>query len=228
MSSPSVDVTAPSTSPAAVTVFCHGGTADSITEPSERALSLVRMRAIQRAVQDSFAEHRVELWLLRYRVAGWNGVRADAARDAHWALDEVRRRYGDLPVVLVGHSMGGRAAIRVAGAASVRAVCALAPWLPADEPVSQLRGQTLVIAHGRRDRWVPARGSYDYALRAKRVTPRIARVTLPGGHSMLRRAHAWHDLVRQVVFAGLGLEPFGPMLTNALRQDPPAGLAVAL
>lgn len=228
MSRPSVEVTPLSESPAAVALFCHGGTADNTAQPSERALSLLRMRALARAVQGDLVDARIEPWLLRYRVAGWNGARADAARDAQWALAEVRRRHGELPVVLVGHSMGGRAAIRVADDHSVRAVCALAPWVPANEPVTQLRGQTLVIAHGRGDRWVPARGSYDFAVRAKHVTPRIARLTLPGGHGMLRRAHRWHELVREVVFAGLGLEPFGPVLTNAFRQNPPAGLTVAL
>jgi dienelactone hydrolase len=229
MSRPSVDVTplsgsSMSGSPAAVALFCHGGTADSTTPPSDGALSLLRMRAIQHAVRDRLEQRGVEPWLLRYRFAGWNGTRADAAHDAQWALEEVRQRYGDLPVVLIGHSMGGRAVIRVAGHPSVRAVCALAPWVPPSDPVSQLRGKAVVIAHGRADRWVPARGSYDFAVRAKRVTPRTARLTLPGGHGMLRRASAWHNLVSEVVLAGLGFEPFGPVLTNAFQQDSPAGL----
>ncbi len=228
MSRPSVDVTSLNQSPTAVTLFCHGGTADSVTPPSDTALSLLRMRAIERAVRDRLVEHGIEPWLLRYRVAGWNGDRADAANDALWALDEVRRRYGDLPVVLVGHSMGGRAVIRAAGHPAVRAVCALAPWVPPGDPVQQLRDKTLVIAHGRADRWVPARGSLDYALRAKRVAPRTARFTLPGGHGMLRRANAWHNLVAEVVLGGLGIEPFGPALTNAFQQAPPAGLTAPL
>ncbi len=224
MSRPSVDVMPLSKSPTAVALFCHGGTADSTSPPRDGALSLIRMRAIQHAIRDRLEAQGVEPWLLRYRFAGWNGSRADAAHDAQWAVDEVARRYGDLPVVLVGHSMGGRAAIRAAGPATVRAVCALAPWLPPTDPVNHLRGKTLVIAHGRGDRWVPARGSLDFALRAKRVAPQTARVTLPGGHGMLRRAHAWHDLVGETVLAGLGFEPFGPVLTNAFRQDSPAGL----
>jgi len=228
MSRPSVDVTPLSQSPSAVALFCHGGTADSTIPPSDGALSLIRMRAVQHAVRDSLEEQGIEPWLLRYRFAGWNGSRADAAHDARWALDEVGRRYGDLPVALVGHSMGGRAAIRVAGHPSVRAICALAPWVPPSDPVAQLRGKTLVIAHGRADRWVPARGSLEFALRAKRVTPNTARVLMPGGHGMLRRASAWHNLVRELVLAGLGFEPFGPALTNAFRQEPPAGLTAPL
>lgn len=224
MSRPSVDVTPLSQTPTAVALFCHGGRSDSTAPPSDGALSLIRMRAIQHAVRDSLEANGIEAWLLRYRFAGWNGAQADAAQDARWALDEVSRRHGDLPVVMVGHSMGGRAAMRVAGQPSVRAVCALAPWLPPSDPVAHLRGKTLVIAHGRADRWVPARGSLEFALRAKRVTPQTARFLLPGGHGMLRRASAWHNLVREVVLAGLGVEPFSPTVTNAFRQDPPAGL----
>ncbi|MGR4852480.1 alpha/beta fold hydrolase [Streptomyces sp. LARHCF252] len=52
------------------------------------------------------------------------------ARDARRALGELARRAGDVPVVLVGHSMGGRAALRAADAPQVRAVPALAPWCP--------------------------------------------------------------------------------------------------
>jgi dienelactone hydrolase len=227
MSRPSVDVTPLSKSPTAVAVFCHGGTADGLNPPSDGALSLLRMRAVQHAVREDLEQYGIEPWLLRYRVAGWNGSRADAASDAQWAVEEVGRRYGEVPVVLVGHSMGARAAIRAAGHPAVRAVCALAPWVPPSDPVAQLRGKTLVIAHGRADRWVPARGSYDFALRAKQVTPQTARILLPGGHGMLRRASAWHGLVREVVLGGLRFEPFGSALTNAFRQDSPAGLTAS-
>jgi len=224
MSRPSVDVTPLSQTPTAVALFCHGGTSESTAAPSDSALSLIRMRAIQHAIRDSLEENGIEPWLLRYRFAGWNGARADAAQDARWALDEVSRQYGELPVVLVGHSMGGRAVIRVAGHPSVRAVCALAPWVPPSDPVAHLKGKTLVMAHGRGDRWVPERGSLEFALRAKRVTPQIARFVMPGGHGMLRRASTWHNLVREVVLAGLGVEPFSPAVTNAFQQEPPAGL----
>lgn len=60
------------------------------------------------------------------------------------------RRFGATPVVMLGHSLGGRAAVRSAGAAGVRGVVALAPWLPEDEPVDQLAGRALAILHGLR------------------------------------------------------------------------------
>jgi dienelactone hydrolase len=121
-------------------------------------------------------------------------------------------------VVLVGHSMGGRAVLRAGDDPSVRAVCALAPWTPPGEPVDHLRGQTVAILHGRGDRWVPAALSADFALRAERAGAHIARFTIAGGHSMVRRAPVWHAFVRDVVLAGTGLAPWRPDLRAALAS----------
>ncbi|WP_448610904.1 alpha/beta fold hydrolase [Geodermatophilus sp. URMC 60] len=202
----------------ALAVFCHGGTVASVQPPKERALSLLRMRAIEQFVRASAADRGLGTYLLRYRVAGWNGVAADAYADVRWTLGELRERHGDVPVVLVGHSMGGRAVLRAGDDASVRAVCALAPWTPPGEPVEHLRGQTVAILHGRGDRWVPAALSADFAVRAERAGVHIARFTIAGGHSMVRRAPVWHAFVRDVVLAGTGLAPWRPALRTALES----------
>jgi dienelactone hydrolase len=203
----------------ALAVFCHGGTVASVQPPKERALSLARMRAIEQFVRASGTGLGLGTYLLRYRVAGWNGVAADAYADVRWALGELRARHGDdVPVVLVGHSMGGRAVLRAGDDPSVRAVCALAPWTPPGEPVEHLRGQTVAILHGRGDRWVPAGLSADFAVRAERAGARIARFTIAGGHSMVRRAPVWHAFVRDVVLAGTGLAPWRADLRAALQS----------
>ena len=212
-----------------IALFCHGGTVASVEPPRERALSLVRMRAFQTFVHGSTAGRGIATALLRYRVAGWNGEAADAFQDVRWALDRLREEHGaDVPIVLVGHSMGGRAVLRAGSEPSVTAICALAPWTPPGEPVMPVRDQTVVIAHGRGDRWVPAKLSADYAVRARRAGARVARFTLPGGHGMVRRAHRWHVLARDVALAGCGLEPMRADIAEALRQPSPEGLAVPL
>jgi dienelactone hydrolase len=203
----------------ALAVFCHGGTVASVDPPRERALSLLRMRAIEQFVRASTAEQGVGTYLVRYRVAGWNGVAADAYADVAWTLAQLRARHGDdVPVVLVGHSMGGRAVLRAGGDPSVRAVCALAPWTPPGEPVEHLRDQTVAVLHGRGDRWVPAALSADFAVRARAAGTRIARFTIAGGHSMIRRAPVWHAFVRDVVVAGAGLAPWRADLAAALEH----------
>ncbi|MGY2127752.1 alpha/beta hydrolase [Blastococcus sp. SYSU DS0617] len=212
-----------------VALFCHGGTVAGIEPPRDRALSVVRMRAVEQLVQRSTADRGIATALLRYRVAGWNGEAADAFHDVRWAVDRLRTQYGtDVPIVLVGHSMGGRAVLRAGGEPSVTAVCALAPWTPPGEPVMHLGGQTVVILHGLGDRWVPARLSADFAVRARRAHARVARFTIAGGHGMVRGSARWHRFARDVVLGGAGLEPMREEIASALVQPSPEGLAVPL
>lgn len=226
---PAVEVH-PATGPVrGVALFCHGGAATGLVAPRERALSLVRMRAVEQDVRRTAGPRGITTQLLRYRVTGWNGEAADAYADVRWALERIAGTCGpEVPVVLVGHSMGGRAVLRAGGDPRVAAVCALAPWTPPDEPVAHLRGRLVTILHGRGDRWVPAALSADFALRARSSGARVARFTIAGGHSMLRRADRWHAFVRGVVLGATGIEPIPAQLTNALQRPVPEGLAVPL
>jgi dienelactone hydrolase len=187
------------------------------------------MRAVEEFVADGTAGSGVTTCLLRYRVAGWNGMAADAYADVRWSLDRIRAEHGrDVPIVLVGHSMGGRAVLRAGGEDGVSAVCALAPWTPPGEPVAHLRGRTVAILHGRGDRWVPAALSADFAVRAREAGAHVARFTVAGGHSMIRRTLLWHSFVRDVVLGGAGLAPMRPDVADALASPAPEGLTVHL
>jgi len=212
----------------AVALFCHGGTVASVEPPRERALSLVRMRAVEQFVSTAGAGRGLTTYLLRYRVAGWNGMAADAFADVRWGLDRIRAEHGHVPIVLVGHSMGGRAALRAGGEPRVSAVCALAPWTPPGEPVGHLRGATVTILHGRGDRWVPAALSAEFAQRAQAAGAHVARFTVAGGHSMIRRAQLWHRFARDVVLAGAGLAPARAAIARALSRADAESLALAL
>ena len=229
MAEPTLESRAPHDPTRAVALFCHGGTVASVEPPRERALSLVRMRAIEQFVSEAAGSRGLATCLLRYRVAGWNGMAADAFADVRWSLDRIRAQHGpDVPIVLVGHSMGGRAVLRAGGEPQVSAVCALAPWTPPGEPVAHLRDRTVAILHGRGDRWVPAALSAEFAGRAEEAGARVARFTVAGGHSMVRRAHLWHTFVRDVVLGGTGLAPMRADVADALDRSGPAGLAVSL
>ncbi len=109
----------------------------------------------------------VSTWLLRYRHRGWNGGDGPV-EDARWALAEVRRELGELPVVLLGHSMGARTSVHAADHDSVVGVIGLAPWFPAGERVGGLAGRHLLAAHGRHDRIT----SYRCDRRVRRARPR--------------------------------------------------------
>ena len=113
--------------------------------------------------------------------------------DARWALDEVRRELGDVPVVLLGHSMGGRTAVAVADDPSVVGVVALAPWLPPGEPVGTLAGKQFAAAHGRSDRITSFRQTRAFCRAAEGVASSVELHDMGRvGHYMFRGIPGWN------------------------------------
>ena len=172
----------------------HGGKPGSDQVVDGRSASWRRCLALQRAITPGLHDAGVASWLLRYRHRGWNGG-TGPVDDARWALEQVRDEYGDVPVVLLGHSMGARAATHVAAEPGVVGVVGLAPWFPPDEPVTALAGRHLVAAHGRRDRITSFRATSAYVERARAVAASAAQHDMgPVGHYLLRRVSAWNDV----------------------------------
>ncbi|MBB5956766.1 pimeloyl-ACP methyl ester carboxylesterase [Saccharothrix tamanrassetensis] len=224
---PAIDVLAPTGPVRAVVLVLHGGSADGYRPVHRFRLPYLRMVPFARAVRRR--GDGVAVWLLRHRYGGWNAPHLHPVEDARWALDRIRRTHPDVPVVLVGHSMGGRTALRVADDPQVVAVCALAPWIEDGEPYEQLAGRAVLIAHGDRERTTDPAQSYRYAEQAKRVTDRVARFSVHGdGHAMLLRARDWTRLVADFVLGELEVEPLAPYLANAMREPSPRGLDVPL
>jgi len=183
----------------AAVLVLHGGQVRSERAAGPRQLASLRMGPVLRAVEGAVPDD-VLIGRVRYRVRGWNGDRADPVRDTLRALDELAERVGDVPVVLVGHSMGGRAALRAAGHASVRGVVGLAPWWPAGEPVEQVAGRRVVALHGDRDRITSAEETAEVVRRAQGIAVRASLVIVAGGdHAMLRRYRTWHRTTASVV-----------------------------
>jgi dienelactone hydrolase len=90
---------------------------------------------------------------VRYRYGSWRRLVA-AAEDAHAAILALEGM-GRPPNALVGFSLGGRVAVALAGADSVRTVVGLAAWLPDGVDLRPLIGRTLHLAHGTLDRTFP-------------------------------------------------------------------------
>ncbi|GLZ77184.1 alpha/beta hydrolase [Actinorhabdospora filicis] len=210
--------------PRAVVLVLPGGSVKSHGRP----LSIVEwsMRDLAKRVAGEGAGQGVAVHLLRYRFRGWNGEDADTAADARWALAEIARRYGDVPVALVGNSLGGRAAFAVAGHPSVVAVAGVAPWLPEGEPVAQVAGRRILILHGDADRSTASAAlSLAYAERAREVTPEVHRLEVPGdGHFLLRHAKDCWAATAEFVLAALGSAETPARLAAAdLRTPLPVG-----
>ncbi|MFF2653860.1 alpha/beta hydrolase [Streptomyces sp. NPDC058045] len=214
--------------PDAAVLLLPGGFTRSRRPARPWQAAVLRMRPMADAildVADRGGTARPLVALVHYRYRGWNGPSADPVRDTREALRAVAAVAGPVPVVLVGHSMGGRAALRAAGLPGVRGVVALAPWCPPGEPVAQLADRYLLVLHGDRDRTTDPAASADLVRRARAAGARAGTVRMSGaGHPMLRRAPTWHRLTAEAATALLAPDPATTApdwLRTALTSDGP-------
>ncbi len=185
---------APGRSRAAVLVL-HGGRPESRRTVDGRSASWQLMLGLTKSLAQTVQDEGVSAWSLRYRYRGWNGG-GDPVADTRWALDRVRRELGEVPVVLVGHSMGGRVALHAADDPCVVGVVALAPWVADDTPVGTLAGRHLVAAHGRRDHLTSYAATRAYVDRAGRTADSARFVDMgPLGHYLIRGRKQWREVM---------------------------------
>ncbi|MFF9506262.1 alpha/beta hydrolase family protein [Streptomyces sp. NPDC014724] len=215
-----------------VVLLLPDGEADSHRRPSplSYALQLPLARTLARAGQeDGLAAH-----VVRYGCRGWNATDAQLAADARWAVDEVVRRYGDVPVCLVGHGMGGRAALRAGGHAAVGSVLAMAPWLPEDardepEPVKHLLGRHVLLVHGTNDARTDPELSFRLAERAKKANRDTCRFEVHSdGHGLRQHRAEVAALATDFVRGSLFGRAYARPVADALAAPPPLGLRMPL
>jgi alpha-beta hydrolase superfamily lysophospholipase len=196
---PQLTVFGPRSGARAVLLLLHGGRVTSHAQ-ARRGAAWLRMVPFAWSLRRSTRGRDVAVWLMRYRVRGWNGGTEDPVRDARWALAEARRLHPGAPIVLIGHSMGGRVALRLAAEPSVAGVCTLAPWIEPGDPVIRPVGAQVLLAHGDRDRVTDPSASAAYAARIG-----ASFVPVPGeSHGLLRRPVFWTRLVTGFVANVLG------------------------
>ncbi len=176
----------------AVVLVLHGGGEQGRSPVRWTSSPTVRMMPFAWAI-DRAASGRLSVVRLKNAVFGWNEQEMSPVRDARWALDQIRRVHPGRPIALVGHSMGGRVALRLAGERDVVAVVGLAPWVHESDEVRGGPGLRALLLHGDRDRTTDPRASESMAraMRARGVD--AAYRTIPhSGHAMLLRAPTWH------------------------------------
>jgi dienelactone hydrolase len=173
----------------------HGGRDNSVAAVRATQLAVLRMRPFVRSLRRAGRSAGLVVAQVRYGVRGWNGAQRSPVADVEQALDQLTARFPGVPIALVGHSMGGRAAIYSAAHDNVRAVVGVAPWIEQRDPVRTLAGRRVLIAHGDRDRMTDPRASAAYARAAEPYAESVTFVSIAGErHAMLRRARLWHDL----------------------------------
>jgi dienelactone hydrolase len=193
-----IDVTVP-TNPAGIVLVLHGGASRGrAMAVSPAQLSVLRMIPIASRIPRAAGERLAVLRLLNSQ-RGWNSGHTPL-QDVEWALTEVAQRLGvELPVCLVGHSLGGRAALLAAAQPQVRGVVALAPWVEPTDDATGVHDTPIVIVHGDADRIASPERSEQVARRLGRAT-QVSYVSVAGGtHAMLRRRAAFDGLAARCV-----------------------------
>ena len=211
-----------------VVVVAHGGKSVSSEPTTAVQPAVLRMVPLARAVRHALRGSGAVVLRPRFQLRGWNGDEALPVHDLSRILDDIGRRFGPVPVVLIGHSMGARAAVRVAGHPAVSAVAGLAPWLPPGEPVGQLGGRRVLLVHGNADHITRPEDTWAYAERARSVAEVMAVEIRNGEHAMLRRAGLWHSIAAAFARSVLRLPSRGGQVAEILSRTGTDPLRVVL
>jgi dienelactone hydrolase len=157
---------------------------------------------------------------VRYRVKSWQLLDSCVA-DARAALDAS----GAERIQVVGFSMGGAVAARIAADARIDAVLGLAPWFPDRLDLRGFAGKRLDVVHGSLDRYLPGVPGVSPVL-SRRGFERALAAGAEGEYTLLHgalhgialrahwgrpvplpRAHAWKQLVAQRIAAFAATQP---------------------
>jgi len=187
--------------PEAVVLVLHGGASRpgrSAVSPAQ--LSVLRMVPVARRIARAGRGRMAVLRLLNTH-RGWDTSHTPID-DVVWALAQVHERYGDVPVALVGHSLGGRAALLAGSLPGIRGVVALNPWVyPTDR--ADLSGRAVLVLHGTEDRVAdPGRARAVADVLAE--TADVTFLPVEGGkHAMLRHGATFERLATEFVLSSL-------------------------
>lgn len=206
--------------PAGVVLVLHGGASrrdQMAVSPTQ--LSVLRMIPIAARIAHA-GRGRLAVFRLLNSTRGWDTTHTPV-HDVAWAFEQLHDRFPDraeaLPTCLVGHSLGGRAALLAAGQEDVRSAVALAPWVyPSDGAVTLPPGRRILIVHGDQDRIASPERSALVAQQLRR-SAEVGYVRVSGGkHAMLRNGSVFDRAAADFATATLlGDEP-GPPVRQVL------------
>ena len=219
MPSPRLITTRLPRDPDAVALVLHGGGArGSGVAVSPTQLSVLRMVPVAGRLART-GRGRLAVFRLLNSTRGWDASHTPVD-DARWALDEIADRVGTrLPTALVGHSLGGRAAILAGDADGVETVVALNPWVYPSDAVD-LTGRRVLVAHGTDDRVADPGRARTVASRLARSATSVGVVDVEGGkHAMLRRGREFESLASDFVAATLLGRDVGAPVSDLLHGE---------
>ena len=213
-----IDTSVPVDPVGAVLVLHGGGSRRGSMMVSPTQLSVLRMIPIAERIRYA-AKNRLAVFRLLNSVRGWDAQHTPVD-DVIWALAQLRERFGNaLPTSLVGHSLGGRAALLAASQPGVRSAVALAPWVYPTDGDAGAPGRRILIVHGTRDR-IARPANSEAVARALSRTADVGYVRVEGGkHAMLRHHEDFDGLATQFVLGTLLDEPQSGPVARVLAGE---------
>ncbi|WEV78748.1 hypothetical protein O9K63_02840 [Janibacter cremeus] len=181
----------------AVALILHGGRAVEPRPRRSRDVSYLRMLPFAPAVWRA-SRGRVAPVLVHNQEGGWIAPTGSGLTQTRELVRRLAHEHG-LPVVLLGHSSGGWAALRCGDEDAVAGSVALAPWIAEEDPDEHLREKVVRVVHGEADTVCSPQRSRDFVERLRAAGADATYQGLPGGHALLERPRRWHLLAARAV-----------------------------
>lgn len=191
--------------PAGIVLVVHGGgSREDRPAVHPRQVAVLRTIPLARTIARVGTGHLAVFRMLN-STRGWNPDQSPVD-DIAWALTQLEQRFGaELPIGLVGHSLGGRAVILAAGHKGVCSVAALAPWVYPSDGDNDLSGRTIMIIHGDSDKVADPIKSAAMAEGLRRTATVCYRTVEGGTHAMLRHRARFDGVAAQFMATTLSV-----------------------
>ena len=182
----------------AIALLLHGGRATELQPKRFRDISYLRMLPFASAVR-RVSRGRVAPVLVHNTHGGWVAQSGSGVVQARELVRRLHAEY-NLPIVLLGHSSGGWAAIRAGREKSVIGSVALAPWVADDEHAEPLREKIVRVIHGENDTVCSPAKARRFVERLQALGADATYTEVPGGgHALIDKPWRWHNLAASAV-----------------------------
>lgn len=182
----------------AIALLLHGGRADATQPRRHRDVSYLRMLPFVTAVTRA-ARGRVAPVLVHNSDGGWVAPSGSGLLQTREIVRRLHEEHGR-PVVLLGHSSGGWAALRCGGQDAVIGSVALAPWVGEGETYEHLHDRVARVIHGEADDVCSPQRSRELVERLRVEGADATWDGVPGGgHALMDRPWRWHRLAADAV-----------------------------